>query len=302
METKLMRFFQREIYKRYNAFLQEAIHYFPTNRSLQLAQSKDPDFNLLITLIFAARDKYFGHKEESMILCERIAGFSALYCNICDYFIYTNLDQEYVYKREFEQALIDYLKFEFIEEVWAKSIAYGSDMNTLISYIISTNRYINNEEIIVDCVRTIAAYTIQSTKDELITTYIKQVSLRTRRQVQNTVYYDAHEDTVQIYQKNTPKMPIIIIEVGKKKSKNKRKISEQKKLKALLERGQSFSISLSPVTTSVGVKRIVIKDSFESVIEFIEANIPQRATIVKNKGDVKISFSEKISKFQYKRD
>ena len=321
--------FQREVYDKYISFIELAMQYFPNHMSFKLAKEKEPDFKLLLSLIFDARNKYPGYKEESMKLCEDIAHFSerntdkservmfeymlireceAGFSDIIAHFMNPILDTESIAiqtKEIAEHFLIEEVKKEFRTEDWAAQlIDVDIDIDVLMALIMNTDRYVQKDEKVLAIVQQLAEYAnkniMKSDRPMFVEMHIMDVALAKSDIIQKFAlkckekFPEFDYILPKMFEKNPPTKQTIIVETSQKPPKEKRRISENNKLLELLKKQQTFSISSSRVNTETGIKRVVIKNCFEDVVSFLEKNLPEKATLKMDQGSAKVVFANNI--------
>ena len=331
--------FQREVYDKYIFFIELAMQYFPKYMPFTIAKGQEPDFKLLISLIFEARSKYHGYKEESMKLCEDIAHFSERntdksekamfigmlirecetgFLDIINRFMHPVLDTENIAiqtKEIAEHFLIEEIKSEFTTEAWFDQlIDVDIDTDVLMALIMNTDRYVQKDEKVLAIVYQLAEYAnkhiMKSDKAMFVEMHIMDVFVAKMDLIEKFAlkckekFPEFDYILPKMFEKNPPTKQTIVVETSQKIPKEKRRVSENNKLLELLKKQQTFSISASRVNTETGIKRVVIKNCFEDVVSFLEKNLPEKATLKLDQGSAKVVFANDIEhkkRFKYQR-
>jgi len=325
-EERFHDIFMKETYHKYIKFVDEASALFPKYTYLQLAREKEPDFKLLIVLIIDASVEYPGTDIDP--ICREIATYNErnvdkqhqkLFIDI----LLSECKAEYreIIENIFEKILISDLAIyepiteigweyflqeivvSFPDEPWVLQLAKcDPDTDVMLALLFQTEAYKNQKKSVTDLCMQIALWN-QSHIDEderedfakrylLDIWYAKdEVLQKFDAQIQSEIEtLSTMVSLPGVFTKNPPQPQNIVVETGKKITKNKRKISENKKLIELLNKGQSFLVSMVPVHENAGIKRVIVKNSFEDVMQYIAEHLPENASIEKDGQNVKILF------------
>jgi hypothetical protein len=334
----IMNPFQREIYETYLRFVDKAIKIFPTYRRFQLALQKDPDFPILISLLYDAMGQLPGQKEQAIALCAEIAKykerdtdrseqlmFEQILLKQCEvdykdavtrFDGHTSIELDSITQEICDRFFINEVIEVFQTEKWALQLSeIDVDLDVLIALIMGTEKYLSQNKEVLCLVEEIAEYAnkhiMKSDRELFVHLYLSEISIGReellkkfgiRRIVEPSIDFVASSPPV--FEKNPPPYQHIVVETSKKQTKNKRRIAELNQLTELLNKGKSFLISRGPVNKDAGIKRIVVKTCFADVVEYLEKNLPEKATILIEQGSAKILFGKetlRTEKSKYQR-
>ena len=322
----------KEIYQKYIKFVDEASALFPKYTYLQLAREKDPDFKLLIVLIIDASVEYPGIDIDP--ICMKIAEYSERNVDKRHQKMFIDIliresKAEYreIIENTFEKILVsdsaiyepiteigwEYFLQEIVvgfpDEPWVLQLAKcDPDTDVMLALLFQTESYKAKDESVMDLCMQIALWTqnhiYEEEREDFANRYLLDVWYAKEELLQKfEAQIQAEIETLStavslpgIFTKNLPQRQKVVVETSKKSAKNKRKISENKKLIELLNKGQSFLVSMVPVHENSGIKRVIVKNSFEDVMQYIAEHLPENACIEQHEQNLKIIFGKNLQK------